>query len=43
MAQRLDEFQASIDRVLSLHHSTRLDTLEAAFAALGKRLALQVL
>lgn len=42
MARRLDGFQASIDRILSLRHATRLDTLEAAFAALGKRLELHV-
>lgn len=42
MARRLDGFQASIDRILSLRHSTKLETLEAAFAALGKRLELHV-
>lgn len=38
MARRLDGFQASVDRILSIKHSTKLETLEAAFAALGKRL-----
>lgn len=42
MARRLDGFQASIDRILSIRHSTKLETLEAAFAALGKRLELHV-
>lgn len=42
MARRLDGFQASVDRILSIKHSTKLETLEAAFAALGKRLNVAV-
>lgn len=42
MARRLDGFQASADRILSIKHSTKLETLEAAFAVLGKHLDLQV-
>lgn len=42
MARRLDGFQASADRILSIKHSTKLETLEAAFAVLGKHLDLHV-
>lgn len=42
LARRLDGFQASADRILSIKHSTKLETLEAAFAALGKHLDLRV-
>jgi len=42
MARRLDGFQASADRILSIKHSTKLETLEAAFAVLGKHLDLRV-
>lgn len=31
-----------IDRLFDLTHHSRLDQLEAAFAALGKRLAVQI-
>lgn len=42
MARRLDGFQASVDRILSIKHATKLETLEAAFAVLGKRLDVAV-
>lgn len=42
MARRLEGFQASADRLLSIKHSTKLETLEAAFAALGKHLDVRV-
>lgn len=42
MARRLTGYQASVDRILSIRHSTKLETLEAAFAVLGKRLDIAV-
>jgi hypothetical protein len=32
----------NVDRLFDLHHSTRLEHLEAAFAALGRRLMIGV-
>ena len=42
LARRLDWHMPQIDRVLQVRHASRLDQLEAAFAALGKRLEVKV-
>lgn len=42
MARRLGGFQTSADRLLSVRHSTKLETIEAAFDALGRHLDLRV-
>jgi antitoxin HicB len=38
LGRRLSWHQPQVDRLLDVHHSSRLDQLEAAFRALGKRL-----
>lgn len=38
LARRLHQPIAQVDRLLDLSHVTRIDRIEAAFAALGKRL-----
>ena len=38
LARRLNVNQVQVDRLLNLNHSSRLDMVESAFAALGKRL-----
>jgi antitoxin HicB len=42
LARRLNCHLPQIDRLLDLGHASRLDQLEQAFAALGKRLAVSV-
>ena len=42
MARRLGGFQTSADRLLSVRHSTRLETIEGAFKVLGRHLDLRV-
>jgi antitoxin HicB len=42
LARRLDWHLPQVDRVLNVKHSSQLDQLESAFAALGKRLTVEV-
>jgi antitoxin HicB len=42
LARRLAVPKTVIDRLFDLHHHSRLDQIEAAFSALGKRLAVQI-
>jgi antitoxin HicB len=42
LARRLGISRGNVDRLFDLHHSTRLEHLEAAFAALGRRLMIGV-
>lgn len=42
LARRLNCHLPQIDRLLDLGHASRLDQLEQAFLALGKRLALKI-
>jgi antitoxin HicB len=42
LARRIDIPKTHIDRLFSLRHHSRLDQIEAAFAALGKRLHVEV-
>jgi antitoxin HicB len=42
LARRLDWHMPQVDRLLEMTHASRLDRLEAAFRALGKRLVVRV-
>ena len=42
LARRLRCHMRQVDRLLDIHHASRLDQIEAAFAALKKRLVLEV-
>lgn len=42
LARRMDIPKTHIDRLFSLRHHSRLDRIESAFAALGKRLHIEV-
>ncbi|MES2917862.1 MAG: type II toxin-antitoxin system HicB family antitoxin [Pseudomonadota bacterium] len=42
LARRLHMHMPQVDRLLNVRHSTRLDTLEEAAQALGKRLTISV-
>jgi antitoxin HicB len=42
MARRLGISRGNVDRLFDLHHSTRLELLEAALAVLGRRLSIGV-
>jgi antitoxin HicB len=42
LASRLNVHLPQVDRLLDLSHGSRLDQLESAFHALGKRLSLSV-
>jgi antitoxin HicB len=42
LARRLGWHMPQVDRLLDLNHASRLDQLEAAFAALDKRLSVSV-
>jgi antitoxin HicB len=42
LARRLGIAAKDIDRLFSIHHKTRLDQIEAALAALGRRLVIGV-
>jgi antitoxin HicB len=43
LARRLKISPSQVDRLLDITHHSKLDQIEAAFAAIGKRLAIQVL
>ena len=43
LARRLGWQRSQVDRLLDLNHHSRLDHLEEAFAALGKRISIKVL
>jgi antitoxin HicB len=42
LARRLNCHLPQVDRLLDLSHASRLDQIEAAFAALGKRIVIEV-
>lgn len=42
LARRLDWHLPQVDRLLEMKHASRLEQLEAAFGALGKRLVLEI-
>lgn len=42
LARRLHQHMPQVDRLLSVRHNTKLDSLEAALAELGKRLEVAV-
>ncbi|MES1255724.1 MAG: type II toxin-antitoxin system HicB family antitoxin [Acidobacteriota bacterium] len=42
LAKRLDVHLPQVDRLLDVHHGSQVSQLEAAFAALGKRLIIDV-
>jgi len=42
LARRLSAHGPQVDRLLDLRHASRLDQIEAAFRALGKRIDFQV-
>jgi antitoxin HicB len=42
LAKRLQWHMPQVDRVLDLHHDSRVDQVEAALGALGKRLEVRV-
>jgi len=42
LARRLDVHLPQVDRLLDVHHASRLDQLERAFQALGSRMVLSV-
>ena len=42
LARRLGCHMRQVDRLLDLHHASRLDQIEAAFAALKKTIVLEV-
>lgn len=42
LARRLRISRGNIERLFDLHHSSRLEHLDAAFAALGRRLTIGV-
>jgi antitoxin HicB len=42
LARRLGCSPSQVDRLLDIQHKSKLDQLEAAFAALGKRLEIEV-
>ena len=42
LARRLGWHMPQVDRLLDLHHASRLDQAEAALGALGRRLEMQV-
>jgi antitoxin HicB len=41
-ARRIDIPKTHVDRLFSLRHRSRFDQIEAAFAAFGKRLEIEV-
>ena len=43
LARRMKCSPSQVDRLLDITHHSRLDQIEAAFAAVGKRLAIEVL
>ncbi|MGH9386921.1 MAG: type II toxin-antitoxin system HicB family antitoxin [Vicinamibacterales bacterium] len=42
LGRRLHVHRPQVDRLVDVRHASKLDQLEAAFAALGKRLAVQI-
>ena len=42
LARRLHWHLPQVDRLLEVHHGSRLDQLEAAFSAIGKRIVISV-
>ena len=42
LARRLGCSPSQVDRLLDIQHKSKLDQLQAAFAALGKRLSIHV-
>ena len=42
LARRLNCHMPQVDRLLDLRHNSRLDQLDAAFRALGRRLSIQI-
>lgn len=42
LARRLKCSPSQVDRLLDIQHASRFDQIEAAFAAIGKRLSVQV-
>ena len=42
LARRLSWHRPQVDRLLDLRHASRMDQLEAALAALGKKLVLEI-
>lgn len=42
LARRLHTRKQEVQRIVNLDHATKIDTIEAAFRALGKRLELKV-
>lgn len=42
LARRLGTTQQSVQRILKIHHATKIDTVALAFKALGKRLDFQI-
>ena len=43
LARRLKCSPSQVDRLLDITHHSKLDQIEAAFAAIGKRLAIEIL
>ena len=43
LVRRLDWHLPQVDRVIDVHHGSQIDQIEAAFAALGKKLVLNVI
>ena len=43
LARRLKSSRSQVDRLLDITHHSKLDQIKAAFAAIGKRLAIEVL
>jgi len=42
LAQRMKCSPSQVDRLLDISHHSKLDQIEAAFAAIGKRLAIEI-
>ena len=42
LARRMRQSKQQVERLLNLRHASRLDQLEAAFAALNKQLAIEI-
>jgi antitoxin HicB len=43
LARRMKISPGQVDRLLDITHNSKLDQMEAAFAAIGKRLAIEIL
>ena len=43
LARRMNCSPSQVDRLLDIAHHSKLDQIEAAFAAIGKRLSIDVL